>query len=381
MKRVFYFFVFIFSFQQINAQTISKEFESSILGEKRQLKIQIPRGYDDTDKHYPIVVVLDGDYLFEIVASNVDYYSYWEDIPEAIVVGINQVDSREDDIYYSEQNSLPIKSGANFFEFIGMELIPYIEKVYRTEKFKVAIGHGLTANFINYFLLKEAPLFKAYVSLSPDLAPDMPAYLAERLSAIDTKTFYYTATSNNDIKKIKTETEALNASLSAIDNKNLLYTFNNFDEPSHYSLPARAIPKALESIFFVFQPISKEEYKKIILKLDTSPVDYLLEKYAAIEDLYGKKKQISINDFKAIAAAIQKTEKFEHYEQLGKLARDQYPSTLLGHYYLGRFYENTGKPKKAMKTYQSAYTLDDIGGITKDQVLELSHEIKADFGF
>ena len=34
---------------------------------------------------------------------------------------------------YSEQNSLPIETGANFFEFIGMELIPYIEKTYRAE--------------------------------------------------------------------------------------------------------------------------------------------------------------------------------------------------------------------------------------------------------
>lgn len=381
MKRALYFFAFIFSFLQINAQTISKEFESSILGENRQLKIQIPRDYDNTDKRYPIIVVLDGDYLFEIVASNVDYHSYWQDIPEAIVVGVNQVNSREDDIYYSEQNSLPIKSGANFFEFIGMELIPYIEKVYRTEKFKVIIGHGLTANFINYFLLKEAPLFKAYISLSPDLAEDMPTYLSERLSDIDTKIFYYTATSNNDIKKIKTKTEALNVSLSAIDNKNLLKSFDSFDGPSHYSLPAHAIPKAFEKIFFVFRPISKKEFKETILKLDSSPVDYLLEKYAAIEDLFGKKKQISINDFKAIAAAIKKTEKYEYYEQLGKLARNQYPETLLGHYYLGRFYENTGKPKKAMKTYQSAYTLDDIGGITKDQVLQLSDDIKADFGY
>ncbi len=381
MQRLFFFFVFIFSFQQNNAQTISKEFESSILGEKRQLKIQIPRDYDNTDKRYPIIVVFDGDYLFEIVASNVDYRSYWEDIPEAIVIGINQVNSRDGDIHYSEQNSLPIKSGADFFEFVGMELIPYIEKVYRTEKFKVAVGHGLTANFINYFLLKEVPLFQSYISLSPDLAPDIPAYLSERLSTINTKAFYYLATSSNDIKKIKTETEALNTSLSAIDNKNLLKSFDSFDGPSHYSLPAHAIPKALESIFFVFQPISKKEYKETILKLDTSPVDYLIEKYAMIEDLFGIEKTILINDFKAIATAIRKTEKFEYYEPLGKLARKEHPDTLLGHYYLGRFYEETGKPKKAMKTYQSAYTLEEIGGITKDHVLELSEQIKVDFGF
>ena len=145
-------------------------------------------------------------------------------------------------------------------------------------------------------------------------------------------------------------------------------------------MPAHAIPKALESIFFVFQPITKKEYKETILKLEASPVEYLTEKYQTIEDLFGIEKPILINDFKAIAAAIKKTEKFEYYEDLGKLARKEYPETLLGHYYLGRFYEETGEPKKAMKTYQSAYILDEIGGITKDQVLELAEQIKADFG-
>ena len=54
---------------------------------------------------------------------------------------------------------------------------------------------------------------------------------------------------------------------------------------------------------------------------------------------------------------------------------------LLGNYYLGRFYEETGEPKKAMSTYQSAYTLKEIAGITKDDVLEKADLIKADFGY
>ena len=78
---------------------------------------------------------------------------------------------------------------------------------------------------------------------------------------------------------------------------------------------------------------------------------------------------------------VEKNEKFEYYEALGKLARDQYPDTLLGHYYLARFYEEAGEPKKAMKTYQSAYILKEIGGYTKDEMLEKADAIKADFGY
>jgi len=375
---LFLFFAFIFSEAQVKYETI----QSSKLGEERQIKIQLPRGYNSNeDKLYPIFIVLDGDYLFEAVAGNVDYYSYWEDMPQSIVVGVNQIDKRFDDCMYSEQNSLPIETGAAFFEFIGMELLPYIEKEYRIGNFRVAVGHGETANFINYYLLKPQPLFQGYISISPELAPNMIDYLPEAMGKIQSKTFYYLANTNNDSKSAKQMSDALNTDIKTVENENLVFNFDSFEGPSHYSVPAHAIPSAIENIFKVFQPISKEEYKDEILELEISPVLYLQEKYETISDLFGIDKKILLNDFKAISAAIEKNELYEYYEELGKMARKAYPDTLLGTYYIARFYEETGEPKKAMRTYQSAYTLEEIAGLTKDMMLEKADLIKSDFGY
>ncbi|WP_338732477.1 alpha/beta hydrolase [Mangrovimonas cancribranchiae] len=382
MKNLIYILVLVcstqFTFSQVDYQMLFSE----KLGEERELKIQLPRGYsDNTDKSYPLIIVFDGDYMFEVVAGNVDYYSYWDDMPEAIVVGINQLDKRYDDCLYSEQNSLPVETGVSFFEFIGMELVPYLEKNYRTENFKMAVGHGETANFINYYLLKGQPLFQGYVVLSPDLAPDMISYIPEKLQKVESKIFYYLASSKNDVSHIKDVTGTLDAEINKLENKNILYNYRNFEDPTHYAVPAYAIPDALMKTFFVYQPISKKEYKETILKLESSPVEYLEEKYQMIEDLFGIEKQILVNDFRAISAAIEKNEQYEYYEALGKLARKEYPEAILGSYYLARFYEETNEPKKAMKTYQSAYVLEELGGITKDEVLERADRIKADFGY
>ncbi|GAA4294922.1 alpha/beta hydrolase [Aestuariibaculum suncheonense] len=382
MKCILSVLILLVSINVTQAQVKLEKIESSRLGDTREIKIQLPRGYgSDKNKTYPLFVVFDGDYLFEAVVGNTDYYAYWEDMPEAIVVGINQFDKRYDDCLYSEQNSLPIESGASFFEFVGMELIPYIQNKYKVGNFKVAVGHGETANFINYFLLKPQPIFQGYIAMSPVLAPGMISFLPGQLSKTVSKIFYYLSYTNNDIGSVKDMAKVLNQDMATVNNKNVVYKYQGFEGPSHYSVPAHALPNAIETIFSVYKPISKQEYQDVILKLEDSPVAYLEAKYQSIYDLFGIKKPILVNDFRAIAAAIEKKEAFEYFERLGDLARDAYPETLLGNYYLARFYEETGDSKRAMKTYQSAYILKEIGGITKDLVLEKAEAIKTDFGY
>lgn len=382
MKKVIVVFLLIFAFQWSSAQAIYETIKSEKLGATRKLKIQLPRGYsENVDKKYPIIFVFDGDYMFEPVAGNIDYYSYWEDMPEVIVVGIKQVESRYNDTMFSEQNSLPIDSSAKFFEFIGMELLPFIEDKYRTEDFRVAIGHGATANFINYYLLKDTPLFQAYIVMSPDLAPNMTKYMPDRLSKIKSKVFYYLATTTDDIKSVRTGTELLNTLISKKENDNLRYDYDLFEGLTHYSVVAQAIPKGLSSIFYVYQPITAKEYERDILASDDPPIEYLKTKYESIKDLYGVDKTILVNDFKAIAAAIEKKETYDEYKELGKMARDAYPEAMLGQFYLARYYEESGEPKKAMKTYQSSYIFDEIAGLTKDDMIERANRLKADFGY
>ena len=120
MKSTFYLVVFLFISHFSLAQVQYETIDSYKLGEAREIKIQLPRGYEENvDKSYPLIIVFDGDYMFEVVAGNVDYFSYWEDMPESTVVRINQVEKRSDDNIFSEQNSLPIDTGASFFEFVG----------------------------------------------------------------------------------------------------------------------------------------------------------------------------------------------------------------------------------------------------------------------
>ncbi|MGV6829784.1 MAG: alpha/beta hydrolase [Flavobacteriales bacterium] len=382
MKKFCLFSLFLFFSLSVTSQIIYEEFVSTKLQETRRLKIQLPRNYDtNNEKVYPIVVVLDADYLFEPVAGNVDYFSYWEDMPESIVVGVMQGDSRYDDCAYDDTNFLPSDKGANFFEFIGLELIPYIDEKYRTAKFVIAVGHDFTANFINYYLFKDPPLFNGYINLSPDLAPMMETHLPERIPSIQSKIYYYLATGTDDIQDLMENAEMLNNSLKGLKSKNFEYHFDNFEGATHYSLAGRGIPTALEKIFSVYRPISKKEFKEVIMKLETPISQYLFDKYQTIEDLFGLTNPIRENDLIATATASIKKKQWDSLRDIATIAQKQYPNTVLGDYYLGRYYEETGDPKKAMRTYQGAYDKEEVDFITVDMLLDKADQIKTDFGY
>lgn len=387
MKKILILLLVFVIVLPITGQTKYEKIKSYKLDQTRKIKIQLPRNYENNEfKKYPVIVVLDGDYLFEPVAGNVDYLSYWEEMPEAIVVGVLQKNTRNEDCSYDDLNYLPEKEATNFFEFLGLELLPDIEKKYRTANFRIAVGHDYTSNFINYYLYKESSLFQGYINLSPEYAHKSEARLLEKLTSVNSKTWYYLATGANDVKGIREKALAIHTSLKTIENENLNYSFDDFENASHYTVAGLAIPRALSNIFSMYPPISKKEYKEVILGLGQesekgTPYDYLVSKYKSIEDLFALRKKIRINDFIAVSTALEKKQDWESLDKLGQLARKEHPELMLGNYYLGTAYEQTGEPKKAMHAYENGFLLEEVAFLTKDMLLQKIERIKEDFGY
>jgi predicted alpha/beta superfamily hydrolase len=346
LPYVFVIGFFLSSFAQAKIETV----HSDQLNSPRELKIQLPRNYDPkAERVYPLIVVLDGDYLFEPVAGNVDYQTYWEDIPECFVVGVNQEIYKKTDFEHDEEGNLT-ENGENFYAFLAKELIPYLEQKYKVSAFKVIVGHDEGANFINHFLLKNKDLFRAYISLSPDLEEETTDKIKPQLASLNEETFYYLATGSEDFKSIKAEVLESNEKLKTVDNKKLKYTFHNFVDANHYSLVGMGIPKALNVIFTRYKPIDGKEYREKILTYDGSPYDYLIKKYDDIKYFYGFKKQLTENDIRAIAAASKKKDDLTSLENLALLVKEEYPKSMLSAYYMGMYYEKEGSLSKGTIT-------------------------------
>ncbi|MDO6471208.1 alpha/beta hydrolase [Maribacter sp. 1_MG-2023] len=363
------------------AQVTQEIFESFKLQERRDVHYYFPENMDESKK-YPLIIVLDGEYLFEQVVANSKFYSRFHGMPQSIIVGINQSenDLRYEDCAFDRDSGLPSEKGKSFYEFIGMELIPYLDLNYSTAPFKMIVGYDITANFMNYWLFKDNSIFDGYVSISPTLAPEMESRVPMRLGIIENQIFYQLIVegeASNDKQRIL----AMDKGLKAIDKESLHYFFDEYTNADHISVATYGIGKAFDNIFGMFKPISPKEYKTQILTSEEPVYNYLENKYQGIEDMFGFSKPVELNDIMAIYAASRKKEDFESLKPLSDLCKKEYPQTMLGFYFEAEYYEQLGEPKKALRTFEKSFQMEEIDFLTKEMALEKMDALKADFGF
>lgn len=148
---------------------------SAALGEDRTLNIYLPATYDTT-KTYPVMYVLDGsmneDFLH--ITGLVQFFNMTFSMPDCIVVGIANVDRRRDFTFPTTVSDLKKKypttgHSASFIRFMETELLPFIDKQYKTNSTRYLIGQSLGGLLATEVLLNNPGLFSHYLIVSPSL--------------------------------------------------------------------------------------------------------------------------------------------------------------------------------------------------------------------
>src|SRR5690606_12611073 len=362
------------------AQVKKEIFESFKLQERRNVSYYFPEDYSE-DKKYPLLLVLDGQDLFDLVVANAKFQSRSDRMPQVIVVGVEQgTQMRWEDCGFEGDTGLPDNKGKPFYEFLGTELIPYMETHYNIAPFKMFIGYDITANFGNFYLFKDRSLFNSYVIISPLLAPEMASSVPARLSALEQEIFY-----NLILEKEPTEDRQrilqMNHAIASITKENIHYFFDEYEDADHTSIMAYGLGKAFDNVFRMYRPISPKEYRTEILTSQEPAFAYLENRYAVVEKLFGYKKPVELNDVMAIYAACKKKEDVESLKPLAELCKKEFPEAMIGHYLEGEYYEEIGEPKKAFKTFERAFQMQEIDFLTRDMALQKIEALKADFGY
>ena len=343
-------------------ETIYKEYSSEILNDTRDLSIYLPKGYNkDSISNFPLAIVLDGHKLFDLYVGASNYYAQLDHAPEQIVVGIDMKDSRNKDAGYDVNNGNLDNNSENFYRFIRDEMIPYIEATFKTSPFLTIVGESLTANYITHFLKEEYSIFNAYICLNPTLSntinSQVESYRLKELSSKD-NTFYFYLSSNpfsNTIKKDKIKNFGKFIKSFEIDNFNVV-----FDEltnsPSSSSSIGEGIFRAFAKIFEIYSGITKTEYNEKVKNLSPpEAISYLEIKYLDIEFLFGANIGIRKADVLAIEDIILDKEGGDYLDDFGKMILKLFPTSEMGHYYLGKYYESGKDFKRALQQYRLGY--------------------------
>jgi len=188
MKSLYFLVILIFISITLFGQDIKIGFkdsiQSNVLNENRKYLIKLPGDYHISDQSYPVLYRLDGDLdLFTETVGILNRLVHLdESAPDMIVVMIENT-NRNRDMMPTNTSFFRSEPGAdNFKAFIESELIPHINRAYRTTDEKLLCGQSLSALFTLYYFLTTPNSFDSFIACSGGF-PECEEYFAKLTNA------------------------------------------------------------------------------------------------------------------------------------------------------------------------------------------------------
>jgi predicted alpha/beta superfamily hydrolase len=185
-----------------------KSLFSNVLNEERTFAVSLPLGYDDSEKRYPVLYILDAEYRSYPSAVGLVHYLGGYAIPEMIIVGIPNTNRNRDLWSHPIEGLASTEAGGadNFIDFLSQELIPFIDRTYRTTAHRTIYGRSAAGHFVTYCLFSHPELFEAYLASSPvigfsenHLLTTAEAFLQNQRSLAKSFYIYYGDTDYNSV--------------------------------------------------------------------------------------------------------------------------------------------------------------------------------------
>ena len=212
---------------------------SSVIGEDRVIHVRVPPGYSQNNVRYPVLYITDSEANLLHTASSVEVMARNGRVPEMIIVGITNT-NRTRDLTPTKIADRPEGGGADrFLTFVEKELMPRIDREYRTEPVRFFAGHSLGGLLALHAAFTRPKLFQGVIASTPSLGWDDRIIEKEATAFIDKHpdrrmNVYFTVA--NEGRATKENFDRFRALLESKAPKTLEWSSAHFEDEDHGSV-------------------------------------------------------------------------------------------------------------------------------------------------
>ena len=323
---------------------------SQILNEDRTLLVNLPRGYDETTNSYPVLYILYGGNPQGYFAEAVHIVARLHEasrIPDMIIIGVMNTD-RYRDCLPINRNGEP--GGAdNFLKFFTEELIPFVDKSYRTKKFRILLGPQAGAAFSVYALMENPELFRVNIITNPFWIRSNREYMLTKANDFFSKEglldnfLFMTNNTSSDNEATMEYLQKFTAIVEEGKKRDFTLILNPLEKKEVGIISSPGLRKGLETFF--------EEYQ-FPKEIEIDGLEDLKKYYHNLSQNYGY--EVDIPEFTLVRQGdkLEERDKLEEAKIVFEYIVEKYPHDLNSYARLADLHRRWGNYDLSLKYYE-----------------------------
>lgn len=275
---------------------VEVDIDSKITKQNLNVKVSLPLGYENApDKRYPVFITTAGGSRIDSLRSQVKWLSHvdFAPIPQVILLTIPDIQYENKDKFTSAAG----QESAILASVLREEVLPYIDKTYRTSGYRIIEGFSSFGNFPLYMLRHHSDLINAFFMFSPSLALDKSG-LIDSLSdnwQLSAKRHHYVFLSLGSFVENKAPFQQAKQALNKLPKSNRLQlAFADYSQDNYLSGPNLGLVRASQSLFSDLQPNYQQFHQQGEIAL-TGYFQQLSDKYNQEIELSSKRVDLAFS--------------------------------------------------------------------------------------
>jgi len=341
---------------------------SNHLGEPVDLIVHLPAAYTTQDASYPLLLLLGSNYRarFTLAASTLDYMHGQGQLPAIILVGM--------DLPHGNFGMVPQEgadgtaSADRYVAALTEEVIPYIDKQFHTNGYRILYGGSNCGIFAVYALMQGRLPAQAVIASSPMLgwSPDLVvAQTREAFAATERPDrFLFLIASDDDYSRVTHEFPGYVHLLETSAPAWLHWKAEIRKNEGH--VPEGDLAWGLRALFPDYNPTT-----------ELKTLSALQEHYAALSRRYGFTIEVPPYLLFDLGFDLAFADELEEAQRIFAFAVKRHPRQARSYAGFGLVHQRRGDTAAAVTLFEKALALDPEQGLAKRLLAEIQSK-KAD---